>query len=186
MTDADLVARVRDSRDEQAFEMLYERHARAAMRMALGRVFDHGLAADAVQSAFLDVWRAAGTYSVERGSVAAWILGITSNRCIDVLRRSRTQDRAGAALAFAHHFEVEQDHTSDDAVDQDRADQLRGGVDSLPRLQRQVIELCFYRGLSHAEAAQQLSVPLGTVKSRLRLGLLRLRRDGAVRALGNA
>ncbi len=173
-SDADLIRQVRDHRDPQAFEMLYERHSSLAMSCAMRASLDRTIAADAVQAAFLDIWRNPSGYSSERGPVAAWIAVIARNRSIDIMRRARSQDRVNHAIA-AQPAPEEHDLAHDGAVANEEADGLREQLGRLPDEQREVIELSFFDELTHPEIARRLRIPLGTVKGRARLGLERLR-----------
>ena len=170
-----MIERVRDDRDGAAFEALYDRHSAHAMSSALRVVLDHSLAADAVQAAFLDVWRLSGSYAPERAPVSAWIAGITTNRAIDILRRARTQERVEHAVTVAGHTAPQTVAPLEVVIDAERSGRWRDRVDGLPAAQREVIEMAYYDDLSHSEIASRLDVPLGTVKSRVRLGLTRLR-----------
>jgi RNA polymerase sigma-70 factor, ECF subfamily len=129
---------------------------------------------DLVQEAFLKVWRAAGSYRAERGSVRIWILSIVHNRGIDQIRshasRRRTQERIEASAprsqpseAFAETWRNSQ------------RDQVSEALRELPSEQLKVLELAYYSGHTHAEIAELLGLPLGTVKGRMRLGLKRIR-----------
>ncbi len=186
LSDVQLLARVRDHRDEAAFEILYTRNSAHAMTCAHRVVFDRSLAADAVQAAFLDVWRAGGGYSPERGPVGAWIAGITTNRSIDILRRARTQERVEHAAIAASHTASQPVSPSETVLERERSDQWRAGVEDLPIPQREVIQLAYYDDLTHTEIASRLDVPLGTVKGRVRLGLARLRHQVAGEPTGFA
>lgn len=178
LSDAQLVERVRTQRDDRAFEVLYNRHSGLAMTCAMRVVFDRGMAADAVQGAFLDVWRNSGSYVTARGSVSAWIAAITANRAIDILRRARTQERVESASVLAAKVAPEPDAATEAVIERDRSELWRAGVDALPVAQREVIQLAYYEDLSQTEIASRLGVPLGTVKGRVRLGLARLKAMG--------
>ncbi len=186
LSDVQLVERVRDQRDDKAFEILFVRHSGLAMSCALRVVFDRGLAADAVQAAFLDVWRASGSYSPDRGPVGAWIAGITAHRSIDILRRARTQERVEDAVIAASHTASQPVAPSDAVFERERSDRWRAGVEDLPIPQREVIQLAYYDDLTHTEIASRLDLPLGTVKGRVRLGLARLRHQVAGEPTGFA
>ncbi|MDA0185172.1 sigma-70 family RNA polymerase sigma factor [Solirubrobacter phytolaccae] len=183
LCDAELIRRVADQ-DRHAFGELYARHA-AAMGATARRVCRRPeLAEDATQEAFLSLWRDAGGFSPRAGAPTAWVHTIVHNRSIDVLRRvvaveRRTEDddaelaRLPAAGLSAH----------DRARARECERRLAGAVMALPDAQREVIELAYYAGLSQREIADRLDLPLGTVKSRARLGLKRLALDADVLAL---
>ena len=182
LSDSQLLERVRDHRDDAAFEVLYARHARLAMSCSLRILFDRGMAADAVQAAFLDVWRASASYSPQRGAVGAWIAGITANRSTDILRRAHTQERVTEAIVAGPRPRPELDSVGDSAIEADRCERWRAEIEALPESQREAVVLAYYGDLSHSEIASRLEVPLGTVKSRVRLGLGRLRDQVACNA----
>ena len=173
LADEDLISLVQ-SKDAGAFAVLYDRHARAAYSLAYRMMGERQAAEDLVQDAFLKLWRAAGSYRVERGSVRTWLLSIVHNRGIDQLRslssRRRTQEKVEASAprvqpseAFAESWRNAQ------------RDQVREALKSLPAEQLKVLELAYFSGYTHVEIAELLELPLGTVKGRMRLGLQKVR-----------
>jgi RNA polymerase sigma-70 factor, ECF subfamily len=173
LADEDLISLVEAS-DADAFAALYDRHRRAAFSLAYRMMGDHQAAEDLAQDAFLKVWRGAGSYRADRGSVRTWILSIVHNRGIDQLRshasRRRTQDRIEASAprsqpseAFAETWRNSQ------------RDQVREALNTLPTEQLKILELAYFSGYTHVEISQLLSLPLGTVKGRMRLGLKKIR-----------
>ena len=173
LADEDLISLVEAS-DADAFAALYDRHRRAAFSLAYRMMGDHQAAEDLAQDAFLKVWRGAGSYRSDRGSVRTWILSIVHNRGIDQLRshasRRRTQDRIEASAprsqpseAFAETWRNSQ------------RDQVREALNTLPTEQLKILELAYFSGYTHVEISQLLSLPLGTVKGRMRLGLKKIR-----------
>ena len=163
-------------KDPDAFEVFYERHGGAAYSLAYRIVGDRSAAEDVTQEAFLSIWRSGARYDRARGSVRAWTLGIVRNRAIDALRR-----QAGKApkLSFDDEAALEQrpsaDLTDEQALQRESARQLRGALGELPDEQSKVIELAYFGGFSHSEIAEMLSMPLGTVKGRMRLGIEKIR-----------
>jgi RNA polymerase sigma-70 factor, ECF subfamily len=160
--------------DAEAFTALYDRHVRAAYSLAYRMMGERQATEDLVQEAFLKVWRAAGIYRAERGSVRIWILSIVHNRGIDQIRshasRRRTQERIEASAprsqpseAFAETWRNSQ------------KTQVKEALRELPPEQLKVLELAYYSGHTHVEIAELLGLPLGTVKGRMRLGLKRIR-----------
>ena len=140
------------------------------------RVLDDALTAEeAVQDAFMKAWQNAAQFDARRGPVVAWLIGIARNVAIDKLRQRgrRVQVADERALDDAEEPFVAQ--MPDDWRDRDRANSLRFAVQKLPLEQRQVIELSYYGGMSQSDIAEQLSLPLGTVKTRMRLGMQKLR-----------
>jgi RNA polymerase sigma-70 factor (ECF subfamily) len=158
--------------DSSAFEALYARHYRAVFGLAMRIVDDRGLAADVTQEAFTALWLHRVEYRPDRGRVKWWLLSIVRNRAIDLQRRSR-----GDVPRSVPPFEltVAPDSTEEEVLAGHDRRELAALVAHLPSEQRAVIELAFYRGLSHAEITERLGVPLGTIKGRIRSALDRLR-----------
>jgi len=163
--------------DGSSLAILHDRYRLFAHALALRVLGDGARAEDVVQDAFLSVWRRAGTYAPERGSVRTWLATIVRNRAIDVIRSPRER------IARSEHEDAERLESVVDpaplvvdavvgALDRDL---VRAAVDRLPDEQRHAIGLAFFRGLSHSEISAHTGVPLGTVKSRIRLGIQRLR-----------
>lgn len=158
----------------EAFERLYHRFHAEARRVALSVCRDSGRAEDAVQEAFVAIWRTAGTYRSERGTVAAWLLSLVRYRAIDIARANgkHAGKRADEEETARHPLPGV---LADQVVDRDSAAELKRRLQLLPDAQREVVTLAFYDQLSHAEIAAKLQLPSGTVKGRMRLGLQRLR-----------
>ena len=173
LANEDLISLVGDG-DAQAFAVLYDRHSRAAYSLAYRMMNGRQAAEDLAQDAFLKVWHAATSYRADRGGVRTWILSIVRNRGTDQLRssasRRRVQDRVEATTdtwqpseAFAETWRNSQ------------REQVREALDTLPPEQLKVLALAYFSGYTHMEIAENLDVPLGTVKGRMRLGLKKLR-----------
>ena len=162
------------SGSSEAFEELYRRFYASAYRVARSVCQDDGLAEDAVQEAFTAIWRTAGSYQSERGSVSAWLLSLVRYRAIDIARANTTHadKRANEDDAAPH---TAPGVMADQVVDRDSAARLKTLLRQLPDAQREVVTLAFYGQLTHAEIAAKLDLPSGTVKGRMRLGLHRLR-----------
>jgi RNA polymerase sigma-70 factor, ECF subfamily len=171
--DEDLISLVVQS-DAQAFATLYDRHSRPAYSLAYRMMGEKQAAEDLLQDAFLKLWRAAGSYRAERGSVRTWLLSIVHNRGIDQLRslasRRRAQEKVEASApksqpseAFAQSWRNSQ------------REQVREALSTLPEEQLKILELAYFSGYTHVEIAELLDVPLGTVKGRMRLGLKKMR-----------
>jgi len=172
--DAELMRRVQND-DADAFAALYDRLFVRAYRIAIGIAHDRTRAQDSVQDAFLSVWRSRAAYQPERGSVVGWVMGTVRYRAIDSLRRNRRHDDQRAS---GEHID-EQLHAPGDlergVAERDEAARLREVLDKLPDAQREVIALAYFGELSTSEIARELTLPLGTVKGRMRLGLNALR-----------
>jgi RNA polymerase sigma-70 factor, ECF subfamily len=164
--------------DAGGLAALYDRHGRAVYSLALRILGDEGDAEEVAQDVFAQAWRRAGQYDQARGTVAAWLLVMARTRAIDRFRarrvrpEGRTQDDADLTLQ-------QLPATSPDAASEmmaaERGQRVRRALEDLPFLQRVAIELAYFEGLSQREIAERLEQPLGTVKTRMRLGLLKLR-----------
>ena len=162
---------------EEALERLYERYARLSYVLAYRLLRDSAAAEDIVQEAFLAIWRKAGTYQAQHGSVYSWLQAIVHHRAIDKLRSAANRDLLCAPLEPA----VEQQTLS---AEQDACDQVWQGeqrrmvlaaLAHIPLEQRQVIDMAYFGGYTHVEIAEMLHIPLGTVKGRMRLGLQKMK-----------
>jgi RNA polymerase sigma-70 factor (ECF subfamily) len=161
--------------DHEALAELYDRHARVIFSLALRIVRDQRDAEEVVQDVFAQAWRQSGRYSTGRGSVIAWLMTLTRSRALDRLRGRRARPDASAdsePIVAIPDGAAPADEQLSTAV---QAGQVRAAVEGLPLVQRLAIELAFYEGLTHAQIADRLEQPLGTVKTRIRQGLLRLR-----------
>ena len=163
--------------DGDAAARLYDRHARAVYSLALRIVNDEGDAEDVVQEVFAQAWRQAARYDASRGVVGAWLLMMTRSRAIDKLRsaRARPDSRAVDDPRVIDEMPAVLRDAPSRIIDAENARLAQRALAELPLLQRLVIELAYYEGLTQREIADRLEQPLGTVKSRLRLGLLKLR-----------
>ena len=159
--------------DEASLAVLYDRYHLLSFSLALRVVNDRGRAEDVVQDAFLSVWRKAGSYVAGRGSVKTWLTSIVRNRAIDLVRARRESDGDDEAVLLALRDPrpgvVEQVTASLDRQT------IRTAISELPLEQRQAIAMAYFEGLSHSEIADATGLPLGTVKSRIRLGMHRLK-----------
>lgn len=162
-------------RDESGLAELYDRHGRLIYSLALRVLRDQGDAEDVVQEVFAQVWRQAGRYDRARGNVAAWLVMLTRSRAIDRLRRRQARPEAPGIESDALAIADDAPLADDQLLTAVRAEAVRLAMDGLPLLQRIAIELAFYEGLTHVEIAERLEQPLGTVKTRIRQGLLALR-----------
>jgi RNA polymerase sigma-70 factor (ECF subfamily) len=158
-----------------ALEDLYDRYKTMAYSIAYRITNDSALAEDVVQDAFLGVWRNAGRYVEGRGSVKTWLLSIVHHRAIDAIRRRRpTVELPDAELPPPAALTIP-DVWPEVAAGLDAAT-VRTALDVLSDVQREAIELAYFNGLTQQEISDRTGTPLGTVKSRMRLGLLAMRR----------
>jgi len=172
LSDEAVVALVERS-DEQALAELYRRFGRLAYGLAFRILRDDALAQDAVQEAFLGVWRAAGRFTAERAKPSTWLLTLVHRRAVDLVRREerrRTEPlQPETAPAGAE--------AADEAELATQRQAIREALRRLPAEQREAIELAYYGGYTQSELAERLGQPLGTIKSRMFTGLARLRQD---------
>lgn len=174
-TDEELLLRVA-AKDESSLAALHERYRGLAFALAYRVVHDRARAEDVVQDAFLAVWRKAGSYRPGRGSARTWLSTVVRNRAIDIVRASReraVQEDEEILLSIRDHAPSVFDQVAT-AID---GEMTRAMLRELPNEQRQAITLAFFAGLSHSEIAERTGLPLGTVKSRVRLGVQRMRQS---------
>jgi RNA polymerase sigma-70 factor (ECF subfamily) len=175
MEDANrLMERVR-SRDADAFEVLYDEYHRLVYGLAFRMLSDQGLAEDVTQGVFLKIWSTPGVF--HGGNFAAWIARVTRNRAFDILRSRALRPEGELSDAIPVDDALE-----DTALAHLNAERVRDAIAQLPPEQREPIELGFFGGITQAEIAHRTGVPLGTVKTRMRTGLRKLRStlEGAV------
>jgi RNA polymerase sigma-70 factor (ECF subfamily) len=171
LSDEALVALAARS-EQSALAELYDRFGRPAYGLALRILRDESLAEDAVQEAFLALWRTAARFVPERGKASTWILTLVHRRAVDIVRRE--ERRRADALEQAPEQE------SREAVDEEawlrlQRERVQEALRKLPDQQREAIELAYYGGFTQSELAERLGQPLGTIKSRMFGGLARLR-----------
>lgn len=161
--------------ESHALDELYERYKTMAYSIAYRITNDATLAEDVVQDAFLGAWRNAERYVAGRGSVKTWLLSIVHHRAIDAIRRRKpTTELPDIETVPPPQFQAP-DVWAEVSADLD-ADDVRRAIATLSDVQREAIELAYFGGLTQQEVADRTNTPLGTVKSRMRLGLLAMRR----------
>jgi RNA polymerase sigma-70 factor (ECF subfamily) len=162
-----LMERVRGG-DAAAFEALYDGYHRLVYSVALRVLSDPGSAEDVTQAVFMKIWRSPDLF--RSGNFGAWIVRVARNRAFDALRAraARPEEEIPASLPA-------QDALEDTALAQLDAESVRTAIEQLPKEQRTLIEMGFFGGITHHEMAQSTGLPLGTIKTRIRSGLRRLR-----------
>jgi RNA polymerase sigma-70 factor (ECF subfamily) len=168
-SDVSLVTAIR-SADQGAMAALYDRYSSIVYAVALRVLQDTGAAEDVLQDIFMQLWRNPGLFDASRGNMAAWLAVITRHRAIDALRRRRPENDIADVVVS-----VETDFAGD--ADRSRAmDRVRGALQTMPTPQRSALEMAYFEGLTHNEIAEKTGEPLGTIKTRIRTGLLSLRK----------
>lgn len=164
---AKLMLQIADERSTEAFSALYDHFAPRLKSYLIGRGANDAQADELLQSCLLQVWESAGRYDPKLANVATWIYRIARNRYFDQLRKQQVRDK---------HANVLQEPIETTLVEPDQqSEQLQRALRTLPSKQAQVLYMSFYQSLSHREIAEQLEIPLGSVKSSLRLAMEKLR-----------
>jgi RNA polymerase sigma-70 factor, ECF subfamily len=161
--------------DTSSLATLYDRHARAIYSLAIRILSDAAEAEDVVQEVFTQAWRQASRYDAARAPVAGWLMIITRARSLDRLRRRKSRITATELDASTPHPRDPDPSQELQAITAEQAERLRGALGALPDGQRTAIELAYYQGLTQTDIAERLQQPLGTIKTRIRTGLLKLR-----------
>jgi RNA polymerase sigma-70 factor (ECF subfamily) len=168
-SDHSLVTAVR-SGDQGAMAALYDRYSSIVYSVALRVLQDTGAAEDVLQNIFMQLWRNPGAFDSSRGNMAAWLAVIARHRAIDALRRRRPESDIEDVIVSVE---------PDLATETDRAramEKVRGALQTMSTPQRSALEMAYFEGLTHTEIAEKTGEPLGTIKTRIRTGLLSLRK----------
>jgi RNA polymerase sigma-70 factor, ECF subfamily len=177
LSDADLIGRAAAG-DARALEVLYDRYSRVVFSFALKTLRDRQAAEELLQEVFFRVWQQGGAFRESRGSFVSWLLSITHNMAIDEVRRRRRRPQKADSEEPETILAAVAD-TGSDVEDEVWLGTLRETIatamDQLPAAQRDAIELAYYQGLTQREIAEALGEPLGTIKTRMRLGMQKLR-----------
>jgi len=160
--------------DEAAFADLYDATSRRVFGMALRVVRDPAQAEEVTQEAFLEIWRTSARFDQARGSALAWMLTIVHRKSVDRVRSAEAATRRDTTYHQGAST-VEHDTTAEAAEASLEAHRVRGALRTLTEVQRQALELAYFGGYTHTEVAQMLDLPVGTAKTRIRDGLIRLR-----------
>ena len=164
------LARAVRAGDQSAMAGLYDRYSAMVYSVALRVLQDAGAAEDVLQDIFMQLWRNPAAFDASRGNMAAWLAVISRNRAIDTLRRRRPESDIEEVVLSVQ---------PDLALEAERAramDKVRGALKGMPAAQRSALEMAYFEGLSHSEIAEKTGEPLGTIKTRIRTGLLVLRK----------
>jgi RNA polymerase sigma-70 factor, ECF subfamily len=168
-SDLALVTAIR-SGDQGAMATLYDRYSPIVYSVALRVLQDTGAAEDVLQDIFMQLWRNPGAFDASRGKMGAWLAVIARHRAIDRLRRRRPENDIEDVVVS-----VEPDLATE--ADRSRSlDRIRAALRTMPPPQRSALEMAYFEGLTHVEIAEKTGEPLGTIKTRIRTGLLSLRK----------
>ena len=169
VNDAALVLAVR-SGNQDAMAQLYDRYSSVVYAVALRVLGDTGAAEDILQEIFMQLWRNPGAFDASRGNLAPWLAVIARNRAVDALRKRRPQTELEDVT-----LSVSPDLASE-AYRGRIAEKIRGALNQMPQQQRGALEMAYFEGYSHSEIAAKTGEPLGTIKTRIRNGLMQLRK----------
>lgn len=159
--------------DENAFAMLYDRYGRSAYSLAFRILKDVQAAEDVVQDVFLNVWRLASSFDTRRGNARSWLLAMVHHRSIDSIRRRRDKTRTDMPMEFKQPGT--ETGVWEEVIGILNRQAIEKALKQIPVEQRKVIELAYFSGYTHREIADNIQLPLGTVKSRIRMGMEKLR-----------
>lgn len=173
VSDAEIIARIY-SGDEGAMALLYDRYSHVVYAVAVRVLSDRSAAEDILQDVFMQLWRNPQAFNASRGTLAAWLAVIARNRAIDHLRKRRPEEEAAETV-------ISVDPDLENTAERNRAmEKVRSVLAGMPGDQRAALEMAFFEGLTHVEIAGKTGQPLGTVKTRIRSGLLAVRKAFAV------
>ena len=160
--------------DQQAFAQLYDATSSRVLGLAIRVVRDPAQAEEVTQEAFLEVWRTASRFDADRGSALSWLLTICHRKAVDRVRSAEASTRRDTSY-HQQNQSVDHDSTADAAQASMEAHRVRGALQGLTEVQREAIELAYFGGYTHTEVAGILDLPVGTAKTRIRDGLIRMR-----------
>jgi RNA polymerase sigma-70 factor, ECF subfamily len=172
--DRSLIKRLLD-RDEEALREAMTTYGGLVFAMAKRVVADPTMAEEVAQDAFLILWRRPGSYDPDRGSLQAFLLGITRNKAIDLVRHEESLKKTKTALITEAEATSTTASTTESTLGMEERDEVRAALASLSEVQREAVVLAYFGGRTYREVAQELGIPEGTAKTRLRDGLAKLR-----------
>lgn len=160
--------------DEQAFATLYDAMAARVFGLAKRVVRDPAQAEEVTQEAFLDIWRSSGRFDESQGHAVSWMLTVVHRKAVDRVRSAEASTRRDTTYHHENHA-TEHDSTAEAATASLEAHRVRQALAGLTQAQREALDLAYFKGYTHSEVATMLDLPLGTAKTRIRDGLIRLR-----------
>jgi RNA polymerase sigma-70 factor (ECF subfamily) len=175
LTDLELLAQI-SKQDREALATLYDRYGRRVFALAVRILNDPVGSEEVTQDVFMSVWRRGASYTSKKGKFTTWMFSIAHNRTIDELRKRR-RDRSRENDDIEDHYDLKSSDISpaDAAVAQSEYAKVKAAMDKLPEEQKSMVELSYFKGLTQTEIATKTGQPLGTVKTRMRLALKKLR-----------
>lgn len=174
ITDPNLLLAASGRGDQKAFATLYDQVAGAVYGTIRRILRDEAMSEEVTQDVMLEIWRRSSMYDPDKGAAVTWIMTTAHRRAIDRVRSEEAHRRRTRETGIAE-FERDFDSTADAAVTRTEQDRVARLMGTLTDLEREAITLAFFGGMTHSEISEHLNVPLGTIKSRMRSGLMRLR-----------
>jgi RNA polymerase sigma-70 factor, ECF subfamily len=165
--------------DRAAFARLYDATAPRLFGLARRLLIDSAQAEEVTQEVYLEIWQSATRYEAARGSAMAWMLTLAHRRAVDRIRSAQSSRNRDTKIGI-RDFDREYDHVAETVEVRIESERVKRALEKLTELQRQAVTLAYFKGLSHSEVAAMLHVPIGTVKTRLRDGMIRLRDEMGV------
>lgn len=160
--------------DQAAFSLLYDQLAPRVFGLIKRLLRDHSQSEEVLQEVFLEIWQTAPRFDPNKGGATTWIFTMAHRRAVDRVRSSQSSRNRDTRIGIRDH-ETEYDHVSESVEVSIEHERVQKAMLRLTELQRQAVSLAYYGGYSHSEVAEMLKVPIGTVKTRLRDGMIRLR-----------
>ena len=164
-------------RDEDALREVMSMFGGLVFAMAKRVVADPTMAEEVAQDAFLALWRRPGSYNSDRGSLQSFLLGVTRNKAIDLVRHEESLKKTKDALVTEAEAASEGRSSNEQVVGMEERDELRAALSSISKVQREAVVLAYFGGRTYREVAAELGIPEGTAKTRLRDGLAKLRQE---------